>query len=171
MLFAATLLTALLVPPPADASDGASVESAVAALYACVTHPAGGTPDFARMKALLVPGGLFVPPRREGEDLRVLDVDGFESAVARGAARRREKGEAPVGFAEREAARHTDCFGNICQVFSTYESRHTASDPKPYERGINAIQLVHGKDGWRIASVVWDVEAPDRPIPPERLPH
>jgi len=31
------------------------------------------------------------------------------------------------------------------------------------------FQLVRGKDGWRIASVVWDVETPDRPIPPERL--
>ena len=168
MLFAAALLALAAAPPPGT-EDGASIDSAVAALYACVTHPSGGSPDFARMKALFVPGGLFVPPRREGQDLRVLDVDGFAAAFAKGTAARREKGETPPGFAEREVARHADCFGGICQIFSTYESRHAPSDAKPFERGINAIQLVRGSGGWRIASVVWETEAADRSIPAERL--
>lgn len=171
MLIAAALFAALAAVPPAGTDDGASIDSAVAALYGCVTHSSGSSPDFARMKALFVPGGLFVPPRREGQDLRVLDVDGFAAAFAKGVAARREKGEMPPGFAEREVARHADCFGEICQVFSTYESRHAPSDARPFERGINAIQLVRGRDGWRIASVVWDVEAADRPIPAERLSH
>jgi hypothetical protein len=154
----------------AAATDGASPEAAVAALYACVTHPPDRAPDFARMRALVLPGGLFVPPRREGEDLRVLDVDGFAAGYEKAVAARRAKGEAPAGFYEREVARHADCYGAICNVFSTYESRRAAADARPFQRGINAIQLVRGRDGWRIASVVWDAESPDNPIPADRLP-
>lgn len=162
-------VVALPISAAADSADGASIDSAIAALYGSVTHAPGASPDFERIRALFVKGGLFIPPRREGEDLRLLDVDGFAEAYRKGAAAREQKGEPPAGFAEREVARHADCFGGVCQVFSTYESRRPASDAKPFQRGINSIQLVRGAQGWRIASVVWDVESPDRPIPPERL--
>lgn len=168
-LLAAGTAALLSLPSAAEVNDGASIDSAIAALYGCVTHAPGASPDFDRMRALVVKGGLFVPPRREGEDLRILDVDGFQDAFRKGVAARAQKGEPPSGFAEREVARHSDCFGGVCQVFSTYESRHAASDPTPFQRGINSIQLVKGAQGWRIASVVWDVETGDRPIPPERL--
>jgi len=29
----------------------------------------------------------------------------------------------------------------MAQVFSTYESRHDAGDPKPFERGINSFSV------------------------------
>ncbi len=167
------LLVFLAAPSIAESpgsGDGASIDSAVAALYASVTHPAGGAPDFARLRALFVAGGLFVPPRRDGEDLRVLDVNGFAALFEKGAAARREKGEAPSGFQEREISRHADCFGGVCEIFSTYESRRSPSDAKPFQRGVNAIQLVRGAQGWRIASVVWDAERADNPIPAELLP-
>ena len=63
-------------------------------------------------------------------------MDGFVSRYERSAASRKEKGEPAQGFLEREIARKADCFANVCQVFSTYESRHTASDAKPFERGV-----------------------------------
>jgi hypothetical protein len=97
------------------------------------------------------------------------DVDSFAEKFKSGAEARKEKGEA-AGFFEREIARRTDCFGNVCQIFSTYESRHAASDPKPFERGVNSIQLVRDGKRWWIASVAWEAERPDNPIPPEYLP-
>ncbi len=154
-------------PPPADA---ASVDTIVAALYGSVSHAPDASPDFDRMRAIFLYVGMLVPPVRPGQEITGSDVDGFISRFERSAAARKEKGEAAQGFFEREIARKTDCFGNVCQVFSTYESRHTASDAKPFERGVNSIQLVNDGKRWWIASVAWDVEKPDKPIPSQYLP-
>ena len=105
-----------------------------------------------------------------GADFRPMDVDQFAERVEKAAAARKEKGEAPAGFFEREIARRTDCFGDVCQVFSTYESRHAQSDAAPFQRGINSIQLLRDGNRWWIASVVWDAERPDNPIPAQYLP-
>ena len=76
------------------------------------------------------------------------------------------KGE-PTGFFEKEVARKLDCFGNVCQAFSTYEARHALSDEKPFVKGINSIQMLNDGERWWIASVVWDTERPNNPIPAE----
>ena len=154
-------------PPPADA---VSVDSIVAALYASVSYPAGGSPDFERMRGIFLYVGMLVPPVKPGQEIMGTDIDGFSSRFQRGAAARKEKAEGPTGFFEKEIARRADCFGNVCQVFSTYESRHTASDAKPFERGVNSIQLVNDGKRWWIASVAWDAEKPDKPIPERYLP-
>jgi hypothetical protein len=154
-------------PPPADA---ASVESIVAALYASVSHAPDASPDFERMRGIFLYVGMLVPPAKPGEEIKVSDVDGFSERYQKGVAARKEKAEAATGFFERETARRTDCFGNVCQVFSTYESRHTLSDAAPFQRGINSIQLVRDGKRWWIASVAWDVERPDNPIPAQYQP-
>ena len=154
-------------PPPADAL---SVDSMIAALYASVSHAPDASPDFERMRAIFLYVGMLVAPVRLGQEITGSDVDGFISHFDRAAAARKEKGEAAQGFFEREIARKADCFGNVCQIFSTYESRHTASDAKPFERGINSIQLVNDGKRWWIASVAWDSEKPDKPIPAQYLP-
>jgi hypothetical protein len=153
-------------PVPADA---VSVDSIVAALYASVSHPPDREPDWDRMRSICLPVGMFIPPKKANEDLfTVLDVDAFEERVRKGAAAMKAKGE-PTGFEEREISRRTDCFGNVCQIFSTYEGRRAPSDEKPFVRGINSIQLVRDGARWWIASVVWDTERPDNPIPPDYL--
>ena len=65
----------------------------------------------------------------------------------------KERGDS-TAFFESELARKTDCYGNVCQIFSTYEGRHAPGDEKPFVRGINAIQLVKDGKRWWIASVV-----------------
>jgi len=113
---------------------------------------------------------MLVPPKAAGADFRALDVDQFAERYEKSVAARKEKGEPATGFFEREISRRTDCFGNICQVFSTYESRHSATDATPFQRGINSIQLLRDGNRWWIASVVWDVERADNPIPAAYLP-
>ena len=152
-------------PPPPDA---ASVESAVAAFYASVSHGPDASPNFERMRAIFLYVGMIVPPKTAGEKFAVSDVDGLADRYEKSAAARKEKGA--TGLVEREIARRTDCFGNVCQVFSTYESRFTQDDAKPFERGIHSIQLLRDGARWWIASVAWDIERPDNPIPAQYLP-
>lgn len=153
--------------PPADA---ASVDSIVSALYASVSHAADARPDFDRLRRVFLYVGMLIPPKAPtAADFTVMDVDQFSERYEKSVATRKERGEAPVGFFEREVSRRTDCFGNICQIFSTYESRHSPGDATPFQRGINSIQLLRDGSRWWIASVVWDTERPDNPIPTQYL--
>jgi hypothetical protein len=149
------------------AVDGASIDSILSALYASVSHGPDAEPDWNRLRAITLPVGMFIPPKKPTEDIfTVLDVDAFQDRVRKGAAALKAKGES-TAFNEHEVSRHTDCFGNVCQIFSTYEGRRLASDEKPFVRGINSIQLLRDGKRWWIASVVWDTERPDNPIPPD----
>jgi hypothetical protein len=151
-------------------ADAASVDAIVSALYASVSHAPNASPDFDRMRRIFLYVGMLVPPKAPGKDFRAMDVDQFAERYEKSVATAKEKGEPPAGFFEREIARRTDCFGNICQVFSTYESRHSPSDATPFQRGINSIQLLRDGNRWQIASVIWDAERSDNPIPGQYLP-
>jgi hypothetical protein len=147
------------------------VDAIISALYGSVSHAADARPDFDRMRKIFLYVGMLVPPKApDASDFRVMDVDQFAERIEKSAAARKEKGEPAVGFFEREIARRTDCFGNVCHVFSTYESRRAPSDAAPFQRGINSIQLLRDGNRWWIASVVWDAERPDNPIPAQYLP-
>jgi hypothetical protein len=171
VLASATLVLALaassqpIAAQTASSSDGASVDAIVAALYASVSHDASTEPNWERMRAIFLPVGMLIPPKPARDDIfTVLDVDGFEARVQKANAAAKAKGESS-SFFEKEIARKSDCFGNICQIFSTYEARRAPSDEKPFVRGINSIQLVRDGKRWWIASVIWDTERPDNLIP------
>lgn len=155
---------------PSD-SDGASVDAILAALYASVSHDSATEPNWARMRDIFLQVGMLIPPKNPKSDMfTVLDVDGFEQRVRESMAAAKQKGD-PTSFFEHEIARRLDCFGNVCQAFSTYEARRAPSDEKPFVRGINSIQLVNDGRRWWIASVVWDTERADNPIPAQYLPN
>ena len=72
-------------------------------------------------------------------------------------------------FFEREIGRTEDRFGSVVHVFSTYDSKKTLQDEKPFMRGINSIQLWYDGNRWWIVSVFWQAESPDVPIPEKYL--
>jgi hypothetical protein len=149
---------------PASA-DAASPDAIVKALYEAVSHGPDAEPNWKRMRDIFLPVGMLVPPKRPQEDIfTVLDVDNYEERTKKWMADAKAKGQ-PTSFYETEVARRTDCFGNVCQLFSTYASRHAPGDEKPFMRGINSIQLVNDGRRWWVASVVWDTERADNPIP------
>jgi hypothetical protein len=72
------------------------------------------------------------------------------------------------GFFESETARKTESFGQIAHVFSTYESRHAPGE-KPFQRGINSIQLMNDGTRWWIVTIFWQGEDEKNPIPEKYL--
>jgi len=64
-------------------------------------------------------------------------------------------------FFEREIGRRTEQYRHVTHIFSTYDSRNSASDSKPFSRGINSIQLIHDNDRWLIISILWNRETKD----------
>ena len=69
-------------------------------------------------------------------------------------------------FYESAVVNKVDRFGNIVQVFSSYESRN-APNEKTFARGINSIQLFYDQNRWYVLSILWDEESPANPLPPE----
>ena len=156
-------------PPLAVQPDWSSVDAIVTALYASVSHGPEYAPNWTRLRALFLPNARIVPPAPAGADaLPVLDPAAFEARIRRYIDGRRERGER-LGFTEREIARRERRFGNVCQVFSTYETRWSPHETPPFARGVHSIQLVDDGRRWWIAALVWDVEKPERPIPAELL--
>ena len=144
--------------------DGASIDSIIAALYDVISGPAGKKRDWDRMRSLFIPGARLIPTgKRQGGEIasRVMTVDDYATANS--------KFLEENGFFEKEISRRTETFGNIAHVFSTYESRHKADDPKPFARGINSIQLMNDGKRWWIVTVFWQGEGPDNPLPAQYL--
>jgi hypothetical protein len=150
-------------PPAASPADVATMDSTIAALYDVISGPAGKR-NWDRFRSLFAPGARLIAngPRPTGEVLsRVMTVDDY--------AQRNGPFFEKNGFFEREAARHTDEFANIAQVFSTYESRHDKDDAKPFQRGINSIQLMNDGKRWWIVTVFWQGEDENHPLPAKFL--
>ena len=151
--------------PRARIEDVSSMDAIVAALYDVISGPAGQKRDWDRFRSLFVPSARLIPTLRQpsGEfGTRTYSVDGYASAVGGSLEN--------SGFFEKEVARQTETFGNIAQLFSTYESRRGGADPKPFARGINSIQLMNDGSRWWIVSVYWQAERADNPIPSKYLP-
>jgi hypothetical protein len=44
------------------------------------------------------------------------------------------------------------------------QSRHAPNDAKPFQRGINSIELIHAGQRWWIASLRWCAEGDKSPL-------
>jgi hypothetical protein len=145
--------------PAARPEDVASIDAILKAAYDTISGPKGYQRDWNRLRSLFVPGARMIPTHT-GEDgvtvTRVLSVDDY---IRLGDTKLKE-----IGFFEDELHRTVQRFGNIAQVFSTYESRHEKGG-KPFQRGINSIQLLFDGHRWWIVTIYWQGERPDLPIP------
>ena len=149
--------------PAANPADVATMDATVAALYDVISGPAGKR-DWDRFRSLFIPGARLIPtnPRPTGEvGSRVLTVEDY---VQRAGALFEKQ-----GFFEREVSRRLERFGNIAHIFSTYESRHAKDDAKPFQRGINSIQLMNDGKRWWVVTIFWQGEDEKNPLPAEYL--
>lgn len=152
--------------PTAQANqDARTIESILAATYDVISGPAGKKRDWDRFRSLFYSGARLIPtgkrPNENEVRARVLSPDEY---VERSSPLLEKE-----GFFERGVSNKVDRFGNIAQVFSTYESRHNASDDLPFQRGINSFQLVNDGTRWWIMTILWQGETPENPIPNQYL--
>ena len=144
-----------------DAQEQA-IRQVVQALYACITFPPGGSPDFDRLHTLFTPGARLIHAQRSGT--QIMDLPEFcAQAMAH-----IEAGRLP-SFAEEELHARIDVFGHIAQVRSSYQARGAPGDPTVLTRGVNLIQLLRDGEGWRVLSILWQNEDAEDRIPAEYL--
>jgi hypothetical protein len=152
-------------PPAANPADVGSIDAIMASTYAVISGPAGQQRDWNRFRSLFLPGArlaALVPRKEGGYDARIITPDEYAKFA--------DTYFQKESFFERESARHADRYGNIVQIFSTYESRRDPKDPKPFARGINSFQLFFDGTRWWVVTIYWQEETPDVPLPKEFLP-
>ncbi len=71
------------------------------------------------------------------------------------------------GFWEKEISSKVETYGNISHIFSIYETRLNNVDSSPVSRGINSVQVIRKNGLWKIASIIFQKEQPECPIPKE----
>jgi hypothetical protein len=156
--------------PVAKPDDVKSPEAILNAVYDVISGSKGQARDWNRMRSLFIPDARLIPAitvaatadEPAHADAIILTIDDY---IARSNGRMTAN-----GFFEHSIHNEVEQFGNIVQIWSTYESRHNADDPKPFARGINSFQLLNdGKRYW-IVNIFWDAESPAHPIPLEYLP-
>lgn len=149
--------------PAAEPADVETLDGIIDALYASISGPAGPR-DWDRFHSLFLPGAILLNAGPRPDTLPAptpISAQGFQD--------RASPSFRANPFYEVEIARTTHRYGTVVQLWSTYESLR---DPEgePIARGINSIVVVRHADRWWIASIIWDFERPDNPIPEAYLP-
>jgi len=148
-------------------ADVESIDAIIAATYDVISGPAGKQRDWDRERSLFYPGARLMPTAtvagKNDVELapQILDVESYIARV--------EPLFAKSGFYETEIARRVESFGSIAHVWSTYESRRDLSDPEPFMRGINSIQLFNDGRRWWVLSIYWQHESTQQPLPKQYL--
>lgn len=153
------LLLSIQAQPAAPVND---LDTAVAGLYSVISGPAGKERDWAAFRRMFLPEAkltVIIGEAGNGTTLP-LDVDGYIERAGPFLLQN--------GFFEKEIARRVEQYGNMAQVWSTYESR-AKEEEAPFDRGINSIVLVKTEDGWKIANIIWTSERTAGTIPDKYL--
>ena len=151
--------------PTANPADVESIDAIMIAVYDVISGDAGVARDWDRFRSLFAPGATLSPVGRpDGTTYVRRAITPEQYARTSGSYLERN------GFHEVEIHRVTERYGVIAHAFSTYESRRMASDPEPFARGINSIQLMNDGSRWWVVSIFWLGEGPDHPIPAKYLP-
>ena len=143
--------------PPAKPADVQSIDGILLAIYDVISGPAGDR-DWNRFRSLFVPEARLTSTAKNpgASDVRLLTVDDF--------IQRAGHYFSTHAFYESAVVNRVQKFGDIAQVFSSYESRNAPSE-KPFVRGINSIQLFNDGSRWWVLSILWDEESPNNPLP------
>jgi hypothetical protein len=149
-------------PAAVHPADVASRDAIVAALYDSISGPPGDR-DWERFRSLFIPEAQLIATFKKKDGAL-----GYKAMTVQGYVDQGGKYFKEHGFYEREVSRKLETFGSVTHIFSTYESRET-KDGKPFERGINSIQLYNDGSRWWVVDVYWTGETADNPIPDQYL--
>jgi len=142
-----------------------TIDNTIASLYAVISGEKGVERDWNLFKFLFKPDAKLIPSWKNKEgiyEVRYLKPDDYIKSSG--------KWLVENGFFEKEIHRKVNTFGNISQVFSTYETFYSEADEEPFMRGINSIQLLNDGKRWWIVNIYWTQESNENPIPKQYLP-
>ncbi|MGW7132414.1 DUF4440 domain-containing protein [Streptomyces bobili] len=123
------------------------IDVVTAEFFAAFDNRGGRAADVARIRRLVLPGGVIV---KTGPEFTAYTVDEFIEPRERLLAEGRL-----VEFSEWETSERTEIAGDIASRFGEYSKSGTL-DGEPFEGGgTKTIQFVRTPQGWRISAFAW----------------
>ena len=153
-MIAFLLAGAVAAAQPAK-GDLAGIDATIRGVYEVISGPPGQKRDFDKMRSLFAPGAT----------LKAIGPKGLRGGSLEDYLSRNKDVLEKEGFYERELGRRVEVWGRLATAWSAYDGR-TASGSF-HERGINSFQLVKVDGKWLVASILWQEETPDNPLPKE----
>jgi len=141
-------------------SDLAAIRSGIDDFYEVISGTAGQVRDWDKMRSLFIPGAYVTICPAAGSRVRSTTTMGVEAYIENLARFLKDR-----DFYEMGIIRHTEIFGNIASVISTYEARKSSDEEEPLKRGVNFIHLCYDNDRWLITNMIWRDEDEDYPLP------
>jgi hypothetical protein len=148
--------------PQAKPGDVDTLDHILAAVYDCISGPAGPR-NWDRFRSLFYPGARLIPSRRDDTGkggAKMLSADDY--------IQRAQPFFDKEGFFESAVANRVEQWDRIAHVWSTYESRH-AKNEKPFARGINSFQFLNDGSRWWVITIYWEGEEPGHALPEKYL--
>lgn len=146
----------------ASAPDETAINQAVNNAYKALGFAEGKQPSFDSIRYAFIPQAQLI--NFIADTAQILSITDFINAY-----KNYVETSKLQSFNEEEIYGRTDQFGNIAQRISTYKTYINRTDI-PAERGVNSFQLIKTKDGWKVSSIIWDIESKELPIPKAYLP-
>jgi hypothetical protein len=141
--------------------DVNSVDSAIKALYEGFSFEPGQSSNWNRLHALFLPGARLIMPKGDTHTT-FFDFDSFRDLFEESIGNSEVK---PTGSRTLEISRKVEEFGNIIQVWSTFETQHSEGESAKSVKGVNSVQLVKASDRVWIVNLLWDMENSDVTAP------
>ena len=137
--------------------DDSAITKAVHDAYAAISFKKGEKPRYGEIKNYFIPQAQLINYRTDTAQVTDLNqfVDLYKQFV---------DGNHISLFYEEELFGRTEQFGRIAHRISTYKTYLNRLDTAE-ERGVNSFQLIKTKAGWKVSSIIWDVEKPSLKIP------
>lgn len=142
--------------------DVTSPSAIVQASYIAISSPPGQPLSLDRFRSLFLPQAQLVSVSiKDGQVVtHAMTLQEFTGMLTARIGK--------DGHVEHEITQRVEVYGNIANVWSSYESRKTPDDPQVV-RGINSIQLMNDGKRWWISGAQWQHETADIPIPSKYL--
>ncbi|MDM1555866.1 hypothetical protein PYS58_07865 [Chryseobacterium indologenes] len=136
--------------------DAKTIDAIMKASYEVVSGEKGAKRQWERDQYLHHPKAVYSYFDKEKQEQATLTLQEFHQAT--------DDMVFNTAFYENEINREVRVFGNIAQVWSTYETR-LEKNGQVKRRGINSIQLIFENNRWYIISWIFSGETDKNIIP------
>ncbi|GGH21636.1 hypothetical protein [Mucilaginibacter phyllosphaerae] len=142
---------------PYTVPDDAAITQAVHDAYTAISFKKGEQPRFDEIKNYFIPQTQMINFRADTAGFTNLPafVNLYKQFVNTNHIRL---------FYEEELYGKNEQFGKIAHRISTYKTYLNTMDTIA-ERGVNSFQLIKTPRGWKVSSIIWDVEKPTLKVP------
>jgi hypothetical protein len=140
-----------------QAPDEKAIVKAVDDAYASINFKKGEQPRYDDIRKAFIPKAQLI--NFAGDSAQATNLEQFIYLY-----RSFVESDSLQSFYEKELYGKTEQFGRIAERMSSY--RTTVTGKTIYnERGVNSFQLIKTPEGWKVSSIIWDVEKKGLPIP------